>query len=187
MKTIQIFSFEELSPEAQEVALEQFKNDVSNGAIPEIYDHDPLIEGMKEELAEIGIESVDVNYSGFWSQGDGLCFTGEVKNVKLFSESLGLLNLKDWDIVKFRKTSTRYNHENTIETDLRIDWHVEESFKKVWNDLFEKIEDWRKSKCREFYNRLEKHYDYCSSDEVVKEELIEREYHFTEKGKKVNL
>lgn len=187
MKTIQIFSFEELSPEAQEVALEQFRNDVSNGAIPEIYDHDPLIEGMKEELAEIGIESVDVFYSGFWSQGDGLCFTGEVKNVKLFSESLGLLNLKYWDIINFRRMSTRYNHENTIETDLRIDWHAEESFKKVWNDLFEKIEDWRKSKCREFYNRLEKHYDYCSSDEVVKEELIEREYHFLENGIKVKL
>ena len=187
MKTIQIFSFEELSPEAQEVALEQFRNDVSNGVIPEIYDHDPLIEGMKEELAEIGIESVDVFYSGFWSQGDGLCFTGEVKNVKLFSESLGLLNIKDWDIINFRRMSTRYNHENTIETDLRIDWHAEESFKKVWNDLFEKIEDWRKTKCREFYSRLEKHYDYCSSDEVVKEELIEREYHFLENGIKVKL
>jgi hypothetical protein len=186
MKTIQIFSFEELTPEAQEVALEQFKNDVSNGVIPEIYDHDPLIEGMKEELAEIGIESVDVFYSGFWSQGDGLCFTGDVKDVKLFSESLGL-NLKDWDRVSFTRTSTRYNHENTVETSLSIDWHAEESFKKIWNDLFEKIEDWRKSKCREFYNRLEKHYDYCSSDEVAKDELIEREYHFTEKGKKVNL
>jgi hypothetical protein len=186
MKTIQIFSFEELSPEAQGVALEQFKNDVSNGDIPEIYDHDPLIEGMKEELAEIGIESVDVFYSGFWSQGDGLCFTGDVKDVKLFSESLGL-NLKDWDRVSFTRTSTRYNHENTVETSLSIDWHAEESFKKVWNDLFEKIEDWRKSKCRDFYNRLEKHYDYCSSDEVAKEELIEREYDFSVNGKRIKL
>ena len=186
MKTIQIFSFEELSPEAQGVALEQFRNDVSNGSIPEIYDHDPIIEGMHEDLAEIGIESVDVNYSGFWSQGDGLSFTGEVKDVKLFSESLGL-NLKWWDRVSFVRTSTRYNHENTVETKLSIDHEDEPTFKETWNNLFEKIEDWRKSKCREFYSRLEKHYDYCSSDEVVKEELIEREYHFLENGIKVKL
>jgi hypothetical protein len=186
MKTIQIFSFEELSPEAQEVALEQFKLDIDRGVIPPSYDHDPIIEGIVEDLNEMGIEKVDVQYSGFWSQGDGLSFTGEVEDVPFFIEKLGL-KIDKYSRINFVRGSSRYSHENTVHTELSIDYDDEPTFKETWNKAYDLIEDWRKSKCNEFYNRLEKYYNECNSEESLKDELIEREYHFTEKGKKVNL
>jgi hypothetical protein len=185
MKTIQIFSFEELSPEAQEVALEQFKLDIDRGVIPPSYDHDPIIEGITEDLNEMGIDNVDVRYTGFWSQGDGLSFTGEVGDVPLFIERLGLKIDKNSEI-NFVRGSSRYSHENTVHTELSIDCE-EKLSAESWNKAYDLIEEWRKSKCKEFYNRLEKYYDECNSEESLKDELIEREYHFTEKGKKVNL
>lgn len=186
MKTIQIFSFDELSSEAQEIALEQFKIDIDRGVIPPSYDHDPIIEGITEELNELGISDVDVQYSGFWSQGDGLSFTGEVEDVPLFIERLGLQIDKNAKI-SFERNTFRYSHENTVDTELNMDFSTKPSFKEKYDKAYNSIEEWRKSKCREFYNRLEKYYDECNSEESLKDELIEREYCFTEKGKKVNL
>ena len=186
MKTIEIFSFEELTPGAQQVALEQFKNDVDYGHVYPTYDHDPIIEGIKEELEDFGIESVDIQYSGFWSQGDGLSFTGKVHDNVRFNELLGL-DIDPYGRISFDRKSSRYVHENTVETSLSINYEDEPTFKEVWNKTYEKIENWRKSKCKEFYDRLEKYYDECNSEEVYKDELIEREYYFLKNGKKVNL
>ena len=39
--------------------------------------YEPIIEDIKAELEEFGISEPDIQFSGFWSQGDGASFTCE--------------------------------------------------------------------------------------------------------------
>jgi hypothetical protein len=76
------YSFEELSPEAQENALE------NNRDINVDYDgwEDGVTEGFKEDMREIGIDDIEISFSGFYSQGDGASFTSEdIDTRKLFN------------------------------------------------------------------------------------------------------
>jgi len=74
------YDFEQLSKDAQENAIEK------NSDINIDYDgwEDSTIEGFKEDMSEYGISDIEVQYSGFWSQGDGASFTGEISNTKEF-------------------------------------------------------------------------------------------------------
>lgn len=90
-----VYSFKELSPEAQKVAIE------------ELYDinveysdwHEPIIEGFEEDMKKLGLDNIEVSYSGFNSQGDGASFTGDVFDTKIFmSKALGLKNSEFLDM-----------------------------------------------------------------------------------------
>ena len=61
------YSFEDLSPEAQQNALD------NNRDINVDYDgwEDGVTEGFKEDMGEIGIDDITISYTGFNSQGDG--------------------------------------------------------------------------------------------------------------------
>ena len=67
------YSFEELSPEAQEKALD------NNRDLNIDYDgwEDGVTEGFKEDMKEIGIDDIEINYTGFNSQGDGASFKSD--------------------------------------------------------------------------------------------------------------
>ena len=180
MRTVNIYRFNELQEEAKAKAIEDFKEDSTDM----LYDHDPIIEGMIEDLEEMGIENVRVQYSGFWSQGDGLSFTGDVTDVNMFM-SLLRLDLGSSPGIEFLRTTHRYNHELTVRTDLALD---EKDFND-YDEVLKKIEDWRIAKCKEFYSRLEKYYYECTSDEAVTEYLNDEdnEYWFSVTGKKINI
>lgn len=75
------YSFGELSPEAQRNALE------NNRDINVDYDDwdEGVIEEFKGEMGEIGVDDIKVEYSGFYSQGDGATFSsGDIDTRKLF-------------------------------------------------------------------------------------------------------
>lgn len=75
------YSFEELSPEAKEKALETLRD------INVDYDgwHESVIDDFKSYMEEkFGVEDVEVQYSGFYSQGDGASFTGKVTDMEKF-------------------------------------------------------------------------------------------------------
>lgn len=83
------YSFEELSPEAQKNALKELW-DINI----EYSDwHEPIIEDFESEMKEEGVSDIEVSYSGFYSQGDGASFTGEVYDNKTFMKKC--LDLKD--------------------------------------------------------------------------------------------
>ena len=75
------YSFSELSPKAQENALESMR-DIN---IDSDWWHEDLIENFKAEMEEeYGFSVDDVQYTGFWSQGDGASFTGRSEDSDLF-------------------------------------------------------------------------------------------------------
>lgn len=48
-----------------------------------------VYEQFKEECAELGIEVDEIYFSGFWSQGDGACFEGSVRDWEKFLTGMG--------------------------------------------------------------------------------------------------
>lgn len=82
------YSFEELSPEAKEKALDHYRD------INVVYNdwEEPIIEGFKEDmLEEFGVDVNETYYSGFHSQGDGASYEGEVDDYeKFFKNALSI-------------------------------------------------------------------------------------------------
>ena len=77
MRTItkEIYTFDELSPEAKERAIDNIRT-------KDNYPYDEWWDGVYDCFAEdMKVHGIDVDkiyFSGFWSQGDGACFTGHV-------------------------------------------------------------------------------------------------------------
>lgn len=74
------YSFEELPDESKKEAIEK------NRDINVDYQdwHDPIIEDFEEGMKDLGLEDVIVEYSGFYSQGDGASFTARVDDEEKF-------------------------------------------------------------------------------------------------------
>lgn len=89
------YSFEELSPEAQEKALDKYRD------INVDYNdwHDTIITDFEEDLRDnFGFEDVKVQYSGFYSQGDGASFEGRCEDQDKFMRN-GLDITKSTDLI----------------------------------------------------------------------------------------
>ena len=128
------YTFDELSDKLKEEAIE------ANRDINTHYDwHENVIEGFHQDLSEMGVEDVDVQYSGFYSQGDGASFTGRVEDMKLFLvKTLGMTQYSDDELGELpvavkekvlgfidsltiafnRKHGSRYSHESTCQADV---------------------------------------------------------------------
>lgn len=128
------YTFDQLSDKLKEEAIDR------NRDINVFGDwHEFVIDRFKEDLAEEGVDTDDVQFTGFYSQGDGASFTGHVSNVQIFLvKALGLTQFSDEEMddlpagikekvqefidtlsINFSRKSSRYSHENTCETETR--------------------------------------------------------------------
>jgi hypothetical protein len=126
------YTFDELSDRLKEEAIE------ANRDINTYHDwHEYVIEGFKGDLADEGVSVDDVQFTGFYSQGDGASFTGEVEDMKKFLvETLSLTEYSDEELaelpadvkekvegfiatltISFNRKESRYSHERTCQTD----------------------------------------------------------------------
>ncbi len=185
MRTIRtkIYKFEELSEDAQQTAIDKMREINVN------YDswHDGILEGCKEKLDEVGFLNSEIWYTGFHSQGDGLCFDAKI-DVSKFATTPNekrVVKLIDAGLIEnpsILKTSfaNHYSHENTrfVDYDTTDKKNIDEALK----DICYTIELNRIALCKDFYNTLYKDYEYLQSDEVVKETILANEYEFTKDG-----
>jgi len=74
------YSFDELPKEVKEKALEN--NRYINVEYTEWYE--PVVEDFEYAMEELGLKDVEVEFTGFYSQGDGASFTARVDDVELF-------------------------------------------------------------------------------------------------------
>ena len=74
------YSFDELPKEVKEKALEN--NRYINVEYTEW--HEPVVEDFEYAMEELGLKDVEVEFTGFYSQGDGASFTARVDDVELF-------------------------------------------------------------------------------------------------------
>jgi len=170
---------------------------------------DCTVDRFKEDMAAVGIHVERTYFSGFWSQGDGACFDGQVNDWGKFLTHLGytdpfMIQLADnyWMFTcghrgrYYHHKSVGYNEqaplpcndedEQFIKDYLGIDEVLRASV--ALNQLAKYDED---TLCKEFresferhmqdlYRRLEREYDYLTSDTAVLEaleanELLEEE------------
>ena len=75
------YSFEELSPEAQEKALEAWRYSL-NRELPEYFLEEAMLEELAREITGAydlpGADDLRISYSLSYCQGDGVSFTGKV-------------------------------------------------------------------------------------------------------------
>jgi hypothetical protein len=76
------FQFDELSPDIQEKVLNDYRETHSESINDWWYED--VIENFESELKNSGLEDIECNFTGFWSQGDGASFTANVRDVEKF-------------------------------------------------------------------------------------------------------
>ena len=157
---------------------------------------DSVEEMFKEDMEAIGVYVEAMYFSGFWSQGDGACFNGYVRNWRDFLTAVkrpDLIEVVDEYGASFTWVSNgRYCHENTVEFGIDGLWinnpHDEEDDEVrhvMWNAVngeggplyaaSDVLVEFLKDKMRDLYRRLEEEYEYLTSDEVVTEYILEYE------------
>lgn len=134
----------------------------------EDYWHEFLLDEFKEQLEIAGFYDIEISYSGFWSQGDGLSFTGKFNNNWIESGEIYYESIKDFlKYIQFKhcyfsisRISHHYYHENTVTISSDLDSREENNLLSLCRDIM-----------KEFYRTLDKEYDYLTSDDAVIESL----------------
>ena len=133
MRTIQVklYKFNELGKEAKEKVLEKHRE--WNVEFDEWYDC--LFENWKEKLDKVGFEDAKIEFSGFWSQGDGACFTAHCNMANLLSRYLHSKTLVNFIMENVDMSASietmnhHYSHANT--KNFQLNWDSTQSLAKV--------------------------------------------------------
>jgi len=138
-------------------------------------------------------------FSGFWCQGDGASFTGHITNSKAFMETHDLTETYPWVTkllaaggdfdLRIERTSHHYVHENTVSADISsadtfcnlldsdefrdlITTQWDKNLDKEYDQLESHVTEIIRDYCVDLYRRLEKEYDYLTSDEAVWDAIV---------------
>ena len=201
------YTISELSPEAKQTAIEGIKN--RDSFQDRDIDLDWVIENETEDLEALGLENVEISFTGFWSQGDGASFTARVNDIPNFIKTIGITDdilpkalaaFEEVYEMRIVRTSSRYSHENTVSFEIEemddteliimsgfgigdITVDLNETLEEI--GLEDKASEWVKSKSREIYRKLEKAYNEEFSDETAEEWADSTEIEFDEEGNEV--
>lgn len=165
---------------------------------------DSVYEQFAEKMEELGIiihtrtynsargRSYTENaiyFSGFWSQGDGACFNGEIGDFGKAFERHSPLLLEHIGKISYRsvswKNTGRYTHSNSLdfseelgiaETDyeglrLLAQEQLETELNVEWERFVDAVEKEVKGFCDKLYSDLEDENEHLTSDESVLEFL----------------
>ena len=197
MKTIKIklYEFDELSKEVQEKVIE------NNRDINTDYDwYKYTLEEEGGKLEALGYTSPEINFSGFYSQGDGACFSSGL-NIKLWLEA----NKKQKEYKTAYKlseylsgritTSGHYSHSGTMSVSLDSDYDrnyydtnrkLEDKLNSELVELEADILNMARNEADRIYKVLEKEYEALTSSEAIIETLEANEYTFEDNGRMRN-
>jgi hypothetical protein len=204
---METYSIQELSPGARKIVIEAIQN--SRSFTEQEVDLDWVIENETEDLMTLGLDNVEISFSGFWSQGDGASFTARVNDIPTFIKTIGIEEeilpkvLEAFEEVyemSIVRIDSRYVHENTVRFEIEEMDDTELvilsgfGFGDITVDLNDTLEEigleakassWVKSKCKEIYRTLEKAYYEEFSDEAAEEWADLMDLRFDEEGNEV--
>ncbi len=191
---IKLYQFNELPEDVQERIIEKNRYTL----VEDQSWYEPILEGFIEDMKELGheIHPDDIYLTGFYNQGDGASFTTEhssldpkslIDAVRSRVESLpaGLTKELDEGLIGFELCKNHfgrlYSHSRTVQLDLLYEGEDRE-IEKALVEMTDIIQDYLRDKMVKLYSDVLEHYDCLTSDEVIKEELIEREAEYLEGG-----
>lgn len=157
----------------------------------------------KIEMQTKGITVAEMNFTGFYCQGDGASFTGRVDMIQFlkvheleqrfmgatFFAGQGEL----W--AEITRGSSRYSHENSVSVNLIVDsynnyeddstrYQVYETMQEVMEheikDLETEVEDICKGYMQDLYSKLREEYESLTSREAIWETIVANELNLTE-------
>jgi len=175
--------FEELSDAQQRKVIEEnYDMNVSDS-----FWHECVTDDAIEIAALLGIDISNVYFSGFSSQGDGACFEGSFRHVKGSVAKVKAFAPQDTELHAIAKTLQdlhrrafysvtgtvrqygHYVHKRSMRIDIASDYgSCDES---DWLEAFADFALW-------IYRRLEKEYEYQTSEEVIRESITANEMEF---------
>jgi len=150
--------------------------------------YDNVYEHFKEMMSVIGIQVIRIQFSGFWSQGDGACFDGRIVDWGKYLLHLGYDNLilhqaaeDNWSFSWEQRG--RYCHEHSVLYDDAL-WRPKNPYDEdeeplrhdTWANTLEtydflaitdEMKENLRGHMRSLYRTLEQEYDDLTSDETV--------------------
>lgn len=183
-KTYQVYSFNELSKEAKEYAIQKwYENE----------DYPMLKEDLLEELSQLDtlkiFNDVKLSYSLSCCQGDGLSFSANIslenwlKGKKLSNKNIDNINEA---IYKFISTGNKgfysYATPEQIQYDVNDDILFEKVEKQV-EDIKNEIASYYMNICKELEKYGYSIIEYRMNDQEFQEFCESNEYEFLENGK----
>ena len=204
-RTRTLYKFDELSPEAQQHALEeQSRFEAEDFDSEYIFDDAATIAdlfGLDLDTRYIPLTNGStrpeptIYYSGFSCQGDGACFegtysykAGALKDVKGYAgqdqelhrivKALQDIQRKNFYHLTARcKHSGHYYHSGCMSVDVE-----RQDEKETPADAEETVKECLRDFADWIYKQLEAEYDYRTSEEACREAIEANEYEFDEKG-----
>lgn len=185
MKTVsvELFTFEELPEAVQAKVLNDFRY-----MNVEHWDwwHN-ITENWTEKLEALGFMAPDIQFSGFYSQGDGASFTCKEMDIDKIADVEEYKALKGLGITgNIHRHDRHYVHQRSVTVELV----GTEDMTPEQNAMMEKLEALLCLAVREhnnqIYKDLESEYEFVTSDEVVRETVINNEYSFEKDGTQRN-
>ena len=185
------YEIHELSKASKKAAIEEIKR--MDSFAEQDVDLDWVIENETEDLQALGLDNVEIAFTGFWSQGDGASFIGRVDDIPKFIKTIGITDeilpkaleaFEDVYEMEIIRIDSRYVHENTVRFDISEIDDPEILIMTGFglgdvtlnlNDILEEIgfEDkaskWVKDKCKEIYRKLNDAYEGEFSDEAAEQ------------------
>ena len=195
------FSFSELPKDIQEKIIEDEKNNISESG--DDFWSEPILEGFHEDMEALGLTDIEVEWSGFWSQGDGASFTARVynsENKKFITEALGLKVLDEVAenlLITIRRESTRYSHHNTmiahvevdgddeVEKDMGTGMIITINVEGSCGPIEEATGNWARDRAKKLYDDLEAAYEEQFKDEYIIDDLEANGVEFDESGNRI--
>ena len=182
-----LYKFDELSTESKERAISSFQEDEDYLAYE--WDED-TINDFTIILELIGYCDIACYFSGFWSQGDGACFSAKFSRNKRCLEKVKKYCPKEEKILDIVeqiqyeiplheeyeiKHSGRYYHEYCTNVYYLGDNNKAEQLDKRFLELSRQL-------MKILYKKINDEHDYLKSSEAITEFIIANDYEFTEDG-----
>lgn len=210
MRTIetQVYTFTELSEDAKERAREWYRR----GMDYDTYWHEFIYDDANTIAEIIGIQ-IDtapvtlmdgskrykpaISFSGFYSQGDGACFTGRYQYAKgsckairsyapqdaelhRIADELQAIQKRHFYMLDSRITqSGNYCHARTMRVETYWDYSAD-GYPSI--DTQDEVEQLIRDFADWIYRQLEKEYEYQNSDEAIDESIECNGYEFNDQG-----
>jgi hypothetical protein len=185
-----LYAFSELSDDAQRHALDKLRD---LNADHEWWEF--TYDDAKQCAAILGIEITRIYFSGFSSQGDGACFKGSYNYakgaVKAIREHTGGTDAELERIARelqsvqrsaFYKLSASVKHSGHYYHEMCTRIEVSNGDEYATESQTQAVKEALRDFMRWIYRRLEKEYEYLTSDEQITESIEANEYEFTEDG-----
>ena len=146
----------------------------------------PIYEDVIAKAKEYGItlEDEDIQFTGFWSQGDGASFVSKEINNYKFADKVGIkANKEVLDTIELYidRTIMNYSHMYSVHATAVYN-DLPSKYGKKAEELTDKLEEVKNELCNELYSNLENYYNELTSDEYIDNEIMENDLEFLGDG-----